>query len=317
MFKNYLRIQPAPVQLLLFLSFWCALMLVGLLIQPLYIKAATGIGTDQLQHFLEDEIYKYPNVIFVSNTLFQVFTFLLPATIYAYLADPSPRQYLGMRAPGKKIQILGVALLSLALIAALGPVADWLKQMDLGNTSKKLDKQREGVIMAYLGSGNAWAVIRSIFLIAVVPAVCEELFFRGMVFKFAQSLLKKWWLSVIVSALLFSVFHTSISEFVPIFLAGLVLGWVYYLTSSIWMNVLLHLLFNGLQVLAGIYASDEFEKSLEPASVTLGIFLAGAAVLALCIYFLYRKRTPLPAYWSVVWPPVKKEQPMDIFEQEL
>jgi membrane protease YdiL (CAAX protease family) len=308
MFKNYLRIQPVPVQSLLFLSFWCALMLVGMLVQPLYIKSATGIGSDQLQHFFENEIYKHPNVIFVSNTLFQIFTFLVPALVYAYLADPSPRQYLGMKAPGRSVQIAGVVVLSIGLIAAIGPITDWLKQMDLGNTSKDLDKQREAFIMTYLSSANGWAVLRSICLIALVPAICEELFFRGMVFKFAQSLFKKWWLSVLISAFLFAIFHTSISELVPIFLAGLVLGWVYYITSSIWMNILLHLLFNGLQVLIGVYSTPGFEQSLEAPAVVAGIFIAGLALTAAGIFFLYRQRTPLPGHWSVQWPPADNEE---------
>ena len=315
MFKNYLRIQPVPVQSLLFLSLWCAFMLVGMLIQPLYIKSVTGVGADQLQHFFENEIYKHPNVIFVSNTLFQIFTFLVPALIYAYLADPSPRQYLGMKAPGSAVQVLSVIVISVGLIAAIGPITDWLKQLDLGNTSKDLDKQREAFIMTYLSSGSAWAVIRSICLIALVPAICEELFFRGMVFKFAQSVFKKWWLSVLISSFLFAIFHTSISEFVPIFLAGLVLGWVYYLTSSIWMNILLHLLFNGLQVLIGVYASPDLDKSLEAPGVVLGVFAAGLVLTVAGIFFLYRKRTPLPLQWSVLWP-VPAREPMDIFEDE-
>lgn len=301
MFKTYLRIQPAPVQLVLFLSFWCALMLVGLLVQPLYIKAAAGVSSEHLAQFVENDIYKHPNVIFVSNALFQLFTFLLPAIVYAYLADPSPRQYLGIRPPGRKNQVAVVAVLALALIAALGPVADWLKHIDLGNKARELDRQRESFIMSYLSAGNAWDVLRSILLIALVPAVCEELFFRGVVFRFAQSLFRRWWLSVIVSALLFAAFHNTISEFVPIFLAGLVLGWVYYITSSIWMNILLHLLFNGLQVLAGVYADPALDKSLEAPGVVGGIFAAGTAVLLLCLFFLQRNRTPLPGDWSVVW----------------
>lgn len=304
-----------PVQSLLFLSFWCALMLVGMFLQPLYIKSVTGIGSDQLQHFFENEIYKHPNVIFVSNALFQIFSFLIPALIYAYLADPSPRRYLGMKAPGRVAQVLGVVIVSVGLIAAIGPVTDWLKQLDLGNTSKDLDKQREAFIMTYLSSGNVWSVLRSIFLIALVPAICEELFFRGMVFKFAQSVFKKWWLSVLISAFLFAIFHTSISELVPIFLAGLVLGWVYYITSSIWMNILLHLLFNGLQVLLGVYSNPGLEKSLEAPTVVLGVFVGGLVVTAAGIFFLYRQRTPLPAQWSVLWPPPAAE-PMDIFKEE-
>jgi membrane protease YdiL (CAAX protease family) len=305
MFKNYLRIQPAPIQLFIFLTFWCALMLLGLFLQPLYIKAVTGIGTDQLQAFLENGMYNYPNVIFVSNALFQVFTFLLPAIIYAYLADPQPVRYLGGTAPGKKTQPFWIVILAIGLIFFISPLGTWLKEIDLGSTSKALDEQREKFILSYLSSGNAWTVLRSILLIAVVPAFCEELFFRGMLMKFAHTLFKKWWLSIIISSLLFAAFHTSISEFVPIFLAGIILGSVYYLTSSIWMSILLHLLFNGLQVVLGMYSNPQMEKSLEQQGTLLGIFGGAAVIVGICLFMLNKSRTPLPANWSVVVPEEK------------
>lgn len=308
MFKNYLRIQPAPIQLFIFLTFWCALMLLGLFLQPLYIKAVTGIGADQLQAFLENGMYNYPNVIFVSNALFQVFTFLLPAITYAYLADPKPVQYLGGIAPRKRPQPFWVVILAIGLIFFISPLGTWLKEIDLGNTSRALDEQREKFIMSYLSSGNAWTILRSILLIAVIPAFCEEIFFRGMLMKFAHTLFKKWWLSILVSSLLFAAFHTSISEFVPIFLAGIILGSVYYLTSSIWMNVLLHLLFNGLQVVLGVYSNPQMEKSLEQQGTLLGVFGIAAVVVGVCLFMLNKTQTPLPANWSVVEPEVKEQE---------
>jgi membrane protease YdiL (CAAX protease family) len=304
MFKNYLRIQPAPIQLFIFLTFWCALMLLGLFLQPLYIKAVTGVGTDHLQAFLENGMYNYPNVIFVSNALFQV---LLPAIIYAYLSDPQPVKYLGGIAPGKKTQPFWVVILAIGLIFSISPLGTWLKEIDLGSTSKALDEQREKFIMSYLSSGNAWTILRSILLIAVVPAFCEEIFFRGVLMKFAHTLFKKWWLSIIISSLLFAAFHTSISEFVPIFLAGIILGSVYYLTSSIWMSILLHLLFNGLQVVLGVYSNPQMEKSLEQQGTLLGVFGVAAVVVVICLFMLNKARTPLPATWSVVKPEVKEQ----------
>lgn len=308
MFKNYLRIQAAPIQLFIFLTFWCALMLLGLFLQPLYIKAVTGVGADQLQAFLENGMFNYPNVIFVSNALFQLFTFLLPALIYAYLADPQPVKYLGGTAPGKKIQPFWVVILAVGLIFFLSPLGTWLKEIDLGSTSRALDEQREKFIMSYLSSGNAWTILRSILLIAVVPAFCEEIFFRGVLMKFAHTLFKKWWLSIIISSLLFAAFHTSISEFVPIFLAGIILGSVYYLTSSIWMSILLHLLFNGLQVVLGMYADPEMEKSLGQQGTLLIVFGIAALIVAVCLFMLNKARTPLPATWSVVTPEVKEQE---------
>jgi membrane protease YdiL (CAAX protease family) len=306
MFKNYLRVHPAPIQLFIFLTFWCALMLLGLFLQPLYIKSVTGIGADQLQSFLKEGLFNYPNVIFVSNALFQVFTFLLPAIIFDFNADPKPVKYLGGKAPGKKIQPFWVVILAVGLIFFIAPLGTWLKEIDLGAASKAIDEQREKMILSYLSSGNAWTAIRSILLIAVIPAFCEEIFFRGVLMKFAHTLFKKWWLSIVVSSLLFAAFHTTISEFVPIFLAGIILGSVYYLTSSIWMNILLHLLFNGLQVLASMYSNPQMEKSLDQPGTLLSVFGVAIIVVGFCLFMLNKARTPLPGNWSVVEPEVKE-----------
>lgn len=274
-------------------------MLLSLFIQPLYIKAAAGISSAQMEHFLENDIYRYPNLIFVSNALFQVFSFLVPALVYAYLADPSPRAYLGLVKPARAIGIAGIIVMTFGLLCFTGAIAEWTAQLDLGQSSKELDRQREGFINAYLNAGSGWAVLRSILLIALVPAICEELFFRGVILKFAQSMFRRWWLSIGVSAFLFTLFHASVSEFLPIFIAGVVLGWVYYITGSMWMSILLHLLFNGIQALVGIYATPAMEKSLEGAGPTVIAFAIGAVLLAGSIFFLYRKRTPLPDSWSV------------------
>jgi len=274
-------------------------MLLSLFIQPLYIKAAAGISSAQMEHFLENDIYHYPNLIFVSNALFQVFSFLVPALVYAYLADPSPRAYLGLVKPARAIGIASIVVMTFGLLSFTGAIAEWTAQLDLGQSSKELDRQREGFINAYLNAGSGWAVLRSILLIALVPAICEELFFRGVILKFAQSMFRRWWLSIGVSAFLFTLFHASVSEFLPIFIAGVVLGWVYYITGSMWMSILLHLLFNGIQALVGIYATPAMEKSLEGAGPTVIAFAIGAMLLAGSIFFLYRKRTPLPDSWSV------------------
>jgi len=274
-------------------------MLLSLFIQPLYIKAAAGISSAQMEHFLENDIYRYPNLIFVSNALFQVFSFLVPALVYAYLADPSPRVYLGLVKPSRAIGIAGIVVTTFGLLCFTGAIAEWTAQLDLGQSSKELDRQREVFINAYLNAGSGWAVLRSVLLIALVPAICEELFFRGVILKFAQSMFRRWWLSIGVSAFLFTLFHASVSEFLPIFIAGVVLGWVYYITGSMWMSILLHLLFNGIQALVGIYATPAMEKSLEGAGPTVIAFAIGAVLLAGSIFFLYRKRTPLPDSWSV------------------
>src|ERR1700748_1197609 len=95
MFKKYLRIQPISIQLIIFLSFWSVLLLLGQFALPFYFRLSLGITADKLPQFIEKDMYGYPNIIFISNAIFQVMTFLLPAFVFAYLADAKPIAYLG------------------------------------------------------------------------------------------------------------------------------------------------------------------------------------------------------------------------------
>jgi len=267
---------------------------------PLYFKLTLGVPADQLRSFTETELSRHPSAVFAANAIVQVGSFLLPALLFAAWAGPTAPAFLGMRAPGKKVQFLWVVLLAVALLFVVSPLATWLKNMDLGNTAKALDEQRQNMISSYLMHGTIWNTIKSVFLIAAVPAICEEVFFRGALMKMIHSLVPRWWFSIGLSALVFAAFHTSISEFVPILVAGVLLGCVYYLTSSLWLCMLLHFVFNGLQALGGIYADPSVERNLESGAVIAGIFAVAVALAACCLYALYRSRTPLPKHWSVV-----------------
>jgi membrane protease YdiL (CAAX protease family) len=82
----------------------------------------------------------------------------------------------------------------------------------------------------------------------VVAPVFEEAFFRGFVFK---GLARSWgpvW-GAMVSSALFAAAHEQLTIFVPIFVLGLALCWVYQKTGSLWATIALHCLFNSIAVL--------------------------------------------------------------------
>jgi membrane protease YdiL (CAAX protease family)/ABC-type Na+ efflux pump permease subunit len=93
---------------------------------------------------------------------------------------------------------------------------------------------------------------------SIVPAFCEEWFFRGMLLR---SMLRHWTAgkSIIVSALMFGLFHVlsnsaiSLDRFIPTMLVGLLLGYLCYKSDSIVPGVLLHSLHNGIVAFLGYY----------------------------------------------------------------
>ena len=96
----------------------------------------------------------------------------------------------------------------------------------------------------------AYEVVLAFITTAVVPAFVEEALFRGTVLKnllpFGRTT------AVFVSALLFGVMHQSASQFFYATVAGLVIGYIYVHTSSLWCAVLIHFCNNAFSVFLGV-----------------------------------------------------------------
>ena len=106
-------------------------------------------------------------------------------------------------------------------------------------------------------SGNFLSVF---LVIAVAPAICEEMLFRGMIF---HSMKNKYRITTAIAivATLFGVYHMSLVKFIPTGLLGLVLCCVVYITDSIFPAMLMHFINNGLSVLISYYP-EQMEKIL-------------------------------------------------------
>lgn len=81
-------------------------------------------------------------------------------------------------------------------------------------------------------------------VIGVTPALCEELFFRGLILSGLRRL--GVWPALIACALLFGVAHSSIYRLLPTVFIGLLLSWLVWRTGSIWTSIVAHALNNGI-----------------------------------------------------------------------
>lgn len=90
-----------------------------------------------------------------------------------------------------------------------------------------------------------------ILAIAIVGPVLEELLFRGAI---THALLQQYnpTKAILISALLFGVFHINPAQILPAFLIGILLAWTYYKTDSLIPCILMHVLNNSLSVYLSI-----------------------------------------------------------------
>lgn len=121
--------------------------------------------------------------------------------------------------------------------------------------------------------------VTAVFLvIAIAPAVCEEMLFRGVIL---HSLKAKYRIpsAIAITAVLFGLYHMSLVKFIPTGLIGLVLCIVVWKTGSIYPAMLMHFMNNAISVIITYYP-EQVEKVLPILGKTS---FAAADVLCLCV----------------------------------
>ncbi len=100
-------------------------------------------------------------------------------------------------------------------------------------------------LMSAFENQSIWVPL---LLIAVIPAICEEMFFRGFLLSGLRQTTKKW-SAIIIVACVFAIFHIILIKFVITATLGIVLGYLCWQSRSIVPSILAHMLHNGIAVL--------------------------------------------------------------------
>jgi membrane protease YdiL (CAAX protease family) len=135
-----------------------------------------------------------------------------------------------------------------------------------------------------------------LLLVAVTPAVCEELVFRGVLFQGLAGE-ERMWRTVAVSALVFGAFHLSgetAIRFLPTAWIGVLMGIVVWRTRSIFASMLMHFVNNGFAVV--VVSRPEVRRALMSATGEPNWWVVALAPLALAagLWLLPRRAPPSP-----------------------
>ncbi len=263
------------------------------------VPAVTGHSVAEAIEVSKDSPRSLINTALLSQALSHMGLFLLPSLLFAYLSHPRPRRYLGLRAPGKPVQWL----LVIGCIAGAAPVflgIDALMRNLLALDETAAQQTNDRLTEAFLFTQNSGQLLFSLFVVALVPALGEELFFRGVLYRFVAKRVPNIWFPVLASAAFFAAVHYNPSGLLAIFLAGILFAFFYYLTGSLLPCILAHLLYNGGQVALINYAQSrpEMLQRLEGGGIPVGYAGVGFLLFLFCFWMLWKNRTPLPPGWA-------------------
>lgn len=133
------------------------------------------------------------------------------------------------------------------------------------------------------------SLLLNFFVFAVLPALLEELVFRGYVLRTLR--VYGDWFAVIISALLFGLMHGNVAQIPFALIVGVALGWLYVMTDNIWIPVAVHLINNGFSLLLQYLTigMDDTKQSLVTAFSIFSLIVIGA----LCMAALVIRRSAL------------------------
>lgn len=216
-----------------------------------------------MEHLLADGIL--PKIIWVVLAA-EVTAYLLPLLVLRFLPDHDGKKA-QFRFKGYRRQtILFVLWISLAtaLLAALTNygAALLLEQTAFADTTA----------VTQYGVEGWW---QTVLVVVILPAVVEELFFRGVMFSALERC--GTWPALLLTALAFAMIHGDIRNFAGPLLAGLIYGYMTYVLDSVWPAIFAHMVNNGLALFLSNTAETYSALGLWP-------YILLAAVFCLCMF---------------------------------
>lgn len=222
-----------------------------------------------------------------------LFMFFVPAVAYARICHRKPAVHLGLdRLPRLKELLLVLLIMLTAVPAAsvfqeLTMMLPWSKQTLA--TFKAAEEAYYKQVAILVNMRNFGDYLTALLIIAFLPALFEEILFRGAI----QNLLSRWlkWplVALLITSMLFSAIHGSYMGFLSRLVLGVVLGWIYLSSGKLWLSVLGHFMNNALAA-TSMYLTVRQGKPLATTSmeedfpVWVGL-LALAALSGLLVLF--------------------------------
>ena len=276
--------NPSPTSVLIIVT---GLLLAGqifssLLIMPL--ANAFGVNyTEAMNQLVLGEAINAPSFFRVSLLIGHFCNFWLPAfvTIYYFYQKQTFHYFQIDKKPNFWLSVLGILLIlcSIPLVQYLY----WLnRQMPLSRWAEAMEASNNALLKMIIVTPNIGMMIFNVIVIALIPAIGEELIFRGIIQRQLGRIFRQPDIAIWVGAIIFSAIHLQFEGFLPRVLLGAMLGYLFYWSGSLWIAMFAHFANNALQLIVfyanGQNLGDLEEGKTEPfqwwvAIISLGLMI--------------------------------------------
>ena len=287
--KGILKDKSDSLKLFYFMLIVIISSLIGILISSIIAP----IETDTL---FNNNVLKLK----MSQLIASFFIFLLPPAVLSYFTFNESLNIFGFKR-GLKRQNL---LIILFIMIFIQPFVVFCAQINTSilesiseympiiyNKMKIMEERAAELTEIFLTMNSIGDLFINIFLIALIPAIGEELFFRGIIQKKLENILTPH-LSVLIASFVFSAIHFQFFGFIPRFILGMILGYLFLYSRNLWTPIFAHFTNNVMGVLL-MYSTFKDNLNFDITEIQnseISLFQASFSILVVLFFiYLYKK----------------------------
>lgn len=237
------------------------------------------------------------------QVLISIGAMLIPAWFFPKALEQDSKQFLQLSTKPKMLFWLLAVLMILVNI----PFISWLVELNAGfslpESMAALEAQLKAseeaatrMTNAFISGTTTADLFVNLFVVALVPAIAEELLFRGALQRFIKFCFGNTHAAVLSAAIIFSAFHGQIYGFLPRMVLGMLLGYLFAYSGSLWPAVIAHFINNTISVLIAHYKLEETGWALFNESYHFPVYaiLLSAVACVSLVYLMYRNQQQQP-----------------------
>lgn len=255
------KIEPG-IEVLILIGLLVAGLIVGTVVTIPVWMIMTGKGPlDMAKDMLNPA---YVDAVKAMQVISTIIMFFIPAYVTARIVTKKPFAHLGLKGGVKLNRAILAMLIMFAALPLVASLAELNKAIPLTASAKKFFDNMESQyaeqvkLMATFKTPTDY--IGALFIIALMPAIVEEVFFRGSLQSSITRSIKVPWLAIIITSIIFSVVHFSWYGFIPRVALGMLLGYIFYYTGNLWYSIIGHFFNNALMVTVLYYQYTKDKK---------------------------------------------------------
>jgi len=237
---------------------------ISIVLSMLIFHVRLDLILDPLHNIKEPGVLQALNLM---QTISGIGTFIIPAFLLAYLMSENTFEFIKLNRKAALNSFLLVTIMVLAMV----PFINWLVEMNarmvlpsflhgMEEWMRKSEDDNAELTKYFLDMPSIGTVLFNVIMIGLIPAIGEELLFRGVIQRLFIEWLRNKHVAILITAALFSAMHLQFYGFIPRMLLGVLFGYLVVWSGSLWLPILGHFINNASAVIFTYLFQKELTK---------------------------------------------------------